>query len=148
MARVRTREQLQYAERLEALIWPILGDRVRLGVDEEGFPVVLGRLGQLEYLGMRTGPDPDGTMPEEKIHVFTNRRIVGRLAAVPGVTRVQIGDAEARLAFAADDAAALRAVAKIISVRRRRAPTAANLAALARARARHARNRVEVVATL
>ena len=97
---------------------------------------------------MRTGPDPDGTLPEERIHVFTNRRIVGRLAAVTGVTRVQIGDAEARLAFAAEDAAALRAVAKIISARRRRTPTAENLAALARGRARTARNRVEVVAAL
>ena len=61
MGRVRTHEQLQYAERLEGLIRPILGDRVRLAVDGEGFPIVPGRLGQLEYLGMRSGPDADGT---------------------------------------------------------------------------------------
>lgn len=148
MARIRTHEQLQYADRLEALIRPVLGDRARLAVDGEGFPIVPGRLGQLEYLGVRSGADTDGAIPEERVYVFTDRRIISKLAAVPGVKRVQIGDAEARLALAAGDTAALRAVAKIISVRRRRAPTGGNLAVLTRARAQKARNRVEVVAAL
>ena len=55
---------------------------------------------------------------------------------VRGVHRHQTGDTEARLWLAADDSAALRAVAAIVRPRRRRASTSGNPAALARARAR------------
>jgi hypothetical protein len=133
----RTDEQLDYAARLAALIRPVLGDRVRLVPDEEGFPIVPGAMGQIEYLGMRYGPDRDGTVYTERLHVFTDRaRILGKLLAVPGVHRGQMGDAEARLWFAPDDAAALTAVARIIRARMRRAPSTGNPAARAKTGAR------------
>src|SRR3990167_8515482 len=118
----RTDEQLAFAKRLEALIRPVLGDRVRLIPDAEGFPIVPGAMGRLEYLGMRYGPDRDGTVYTERLHVFTDRsRIIPKLLAVPGVHRGQMGDDEARLWFAPDDVEALRAVARIIRPRVRRA---------------------------
>ena len=120
----RTDEQRAYATQLGALVRPVLGERVRLIPDAEGFPMVPGAMGRIEYLGGR----PEG----ERLHVFTDRRrIVAKLLAVPGVHRGQMGDHEARLWFAPDDAAALAAVARIIRPRTRRPATAGNLAALA-----------------
>lgn len=142
----RTDEQIDYTKRLEVLIRPVLGDRVRLVPDTEGFPTVPGRLGRIEHLGMRSGPDRDGREYTERLHVFTDRRLmISRLAAVPGVHRGQMGSGEARLWFAADDAVTLAAVARIIRPRVRRPPTVGNPAALARLRATHSRPRAEVV---
>jgi hypothetical protein len=132
----RTDEQLACATRLETLIRPVRGERVRLIPDAEGFPIVPGRMGRIEYLGTRSGPDRDGGRYTERLHVFTDRGwIVTKLLAPPGVHHGQMGDNEARLWFAPDDAAALAAVARIIRPRVRRSPTSGNPAALARARA-------------
>jgi hypothetical protein len=132
----RTDEQLDFAKRLETLIRPVLGGRVRLVPDAEGVPIVPGRMGRIEYLGVRTGADRDGTRYPERLHVFTDRgRIITKLLAMPGVHRGQMGDSEARLWFAPDDASALAAVARIIRPRTRRAPSTGNPAALARLRA-------------
>jgi hypothetical protein len=132
----RTDEQLDFAKRLETLIRPVLGERVRLVPDAEGFPIVPGVMGRIEYLGTRTGPDRDGTRYSERLHVFTDHgRIIPKLLAVPGVHHAQMGDGEARLWFAPDDASALAAVARIIRPRMRRAPSTGNPAALARLRA-------------
>jgi hypothetical protein len=132
----RTDEQLDCAARLEALIRPVLGERVRLAPDVEGFPIVPGRMGRLEYLGMRSGPDRDGGRYADRLHVFTDRgRIIPKLLAVPGVHRGQIGSGEARLWFASHDHITLAAVARIIRPRVRRSSSTGNSAALARARA-------------
>ena len=143
----RTDEQIAYGRRLVALVRPTLGERVRVTVDGEGYPIVPGAMGRIAYLGMRDGPDPDGTPYTERLHVYSGGRgTIPRLGAVPGVHRGQMGDREARLWFAADDPEALAAVAKIIRVRVRRASSTGNPAALARAREMRAR-RAEVVAT-
>lgn len=81
----RTDEQFDFAARLEALIRAVVGERVRLVLDVEGFPIVPGRMGRLEYLGMRSGPDRDGGLYADRLHVFTDRgRIIPKLLAVPG----------------------------------------------------------------
>jgi hypothetical protein len=59
--------------------------RYRVVVDAEGWPVIPGRLGQIEC---HDGPAPA---------VYSTRpRIFARLWAVPGVRRWQVGDQEAR----------------------------------------------------
>jgi hypothetical protein len=143
----RTDEQLAFTRRLEALIRQVLGDRVRLVPDEEGFPIVPGRLGRIEYLGTRSGPDRDGTRYTDRLHVYSDRRgTIPKLAAVPGVHRGQMGDGEARLWFAPDDGVALTAVARIIRPRMRRSPLTGNPAALARAREKTSAGRPAAVA--
>jgi hypothetical protein len=44
---------------------------VRFAPDVEGFPIVPGRMGRLEYLGMRSGPDRERYA--DRLHVFTDR---------------------------------------------------------------------------
>jgi hypothetical protein len=83
--------------------------------DLEGWPVIPGRYGQIEFDGVA-------------LAAYTDRpRLHARLLAVPGVTRRQQGDYELRVAVTQ---AALPAVARLLkSARRRRvAPgSAANL---------------------
>ena len=80
--------------------------RLRVIRDGEGWPVIPGRLGQIEY--------HDG----RELAVYTDRpRMIGRLWAVPGVRRWQVGDQEARGLF---PVVALPAVAGLIRARRRR----------------------------
>ena len=135
----RTDEEIGFMKRLATLIRPVLGDRVRLIPDHEGYPIVPGKMGRIEYSGTRTGLDRAGTRSDERLHVFTaRRRIVPKLLAVPGLHRQQVGDDEARLWFAPGDTAALEAVAAIIRPRIRRPPSTGNPHALARARAEKA----------
>jgi hypothetical protein len=75
-------------------------------VDAEGWPVIPGRLGQIEL--------HDG----QALAVYSTRpRIFARLWAVPGVRRWQVGDQEARALVPVD---ALPQVAALIGARRRR----------------------------
>jgi len=74
--------------------------RFRVQLDIEGFPVISGRYGQIEWF--------DG----EDLAVYTNRpRLFARLWAIPGVRRHQTGDSEMRALFPAE---ALRQVAAVI----------------------------------
>jgi hypothetical protein len=124
----QTAEQRQHHDRLVALVRPALGERVRITRDVEGFSIAPGRLGRLEYLGR----ERDG---RERLYVFTARpRVIAKLALIPGVHRHQVGNGEARLWLAAGDVDALRAVARIVRTRLRRAGSAAGAAALERAR--------------
>src|SRR5260370_42707705 len=62
--------------------------RFRVRADREGFPVILGRYGQIEWFDASA------------LAVHTTRpRLFGRLWAVPGVTRYQTGDVEMRAVF-------------------------------------------------
>ena len=101
-----------------------LADRARLRVrpNAEGWPIIPGRLGQIEY---HDGRD---------LAVFTDRpRLHAKLWAVPGVRRHQTGDQEMRALFPPE---ALELVAGVIRARRRpvRVMTPARLASLATAR--------------
>jgi hypothetical protein len=73
--------------------------------DTEGFPVIPGRYGQIEWF--------DGTDA-----VYTDRpRLFAKLWAIPGVRRHQTGDTEMRAVFPPE---ALQLVAGAIKARRRR----------------------------
>ena len=95
--------QQRAAEQLRELAKPY---RFRVQPDIEGFPVISGRYGQIEWF--------DG----EDLAVYTNRpRLFARLWTIPGVRRHQTGDAEICAVFPAE---ALRQVAAVIKARRRR----------------------------
>jgi hypothetical protein len=88
------------------------GGKYRVDRDAEGFPVIPGKLGRIEW------HDPDG----RELAVYTDRpRLFARLLAIPGVRRHQTGDQELRAIF---PTAVLKQVAQVIKARRRRSQTA------------------------
>src|SRR5437762_8437726 len=90
-------------EQLRALAKPY---RFRVQADVEGYPVIAGRYGQIEWF--------DG----HDLAVYTNRpRLFAKLWSIPGARRHQTGDTEMRAVFAPD---ALEQVALVIKARRRR----------------------------
>jgi hypothetical protein len=98
--------------------------RYRVVVDAEGWPVIPGRLGQIEC--------HDG----QALAVYSTRpRIFARLWTVPGVRRWQVGDQEARGLVPLER---LPEVASLIQARRRRRgrPLTSEQALKLRARAR------------
>jgi hypothetical protein len=83
--------------------------RLRVVADPEGWPMIPGRYGRIEYF--------DG----QDLAVYTDRpRLFEKLWAVPGVRRWQTGDHEMRAVFPPE---ALEQVAGVIQARRRRAQT-------------------------
>jgi hypothetical protein len=86
--------------------------KYRVDRDAEGFPVIPGRLGRIEW------HDPEG----RELAIYTDRpRLFARLLAIPGVRRHQTGDQEFRALFPAP---VLLQVARVIKARRRRSQTA------------------------
>ncbi len=89
----------------------------RVTQDIEGWPVIEGRLGRIEWscptLGMLT------------LAVFTDRRrMQAKILALPAIQRHQTGDEELRAVF---PSSALPAVASVIRARRKRTVSAASL---------------------
>jgi hypothetical protein len=112
----QTNEQRAATDQLRQLAGPY-----RVTQDIEGWPVIEGRLGQIEF---HDGLD---------LAVYTDRRLVrGRLLALDGVRRHQTGDDEVRALF---PPAILPAVAKAIRARRRRVQSSARSIANLRSRA-------------
>jgi hypothetical protein len=98
----RTAEQAAAFGQLRALAAPF---RFRVVADLEGFPVIPGRLGHVEYYDGR------------ELAVFTTRaRLHAKLWAIPGVCRHQTGDQEMRALFPPE---ALDQAAGVIRARRR-----------------------------
>jgi hypothetical protein len=80
--------------------------RFRVQADAEGFPIIPGRYGRIEWF--------DG----QDLTVYTDRpRLFGRLWAIPGVRRHQTGDVEMRAVFPLE---ALEQVAMVTHAKRRR----------------------------
>src|SRR5467141_4726539 len=74
--------------------------RFRVQLDVEGFPLIPGRYGQIEWFD------------SEDLAVYTNRpRLFARLWAIPGVNLHQTGDTEMRAVFPPE---ALEQVATVI----------------------------------
>jgi hypothetical protein len=105
--------------------------RFRVVLDAEGFPMIPGRLGRIEWYC--DGRDCHGCpLPgQPALAVWTDRpRLFARLWALPGVRRWQTGDGEMRAVFPLE---ALTLVAGVIRARRRRAASsAAHLQAVGR----------------
>jgi hypothetical protein len=79
--------------------------RLRVVADSEGFPLIPGRFGQIEY--------HDGVT----LAVFTpRRRLHAKLSAIPGLVRWQVGESEFRGLFPPE---ALDQIAGIIRAKRK-----------------------------
>jgi len=110
-----TTEQAEAFAQLRTLT---AASRLRVRPDTEGWPVIPGRLGQIEWYC--SGQDCHGCpLPgEPALAVYTDRpRLFPKLWALPGVRRWQTGDREMRAVFPAE---ALESVAGVIRARRRR----------------------------
>jgi hypothetical protein len=109
-----TQEQRAYRAILQAEI-RATGRRYRLTADADGFPMIPGRNGQVEYLG-----DEHDT-GARRLRVYTPRpRLIARLRALPGLHAQQVGDTEARFWFPAGAPETLTAVCDVIRARIRR----------------------------
>lgn len=112
--------QQRAVEQLRALAEPY---RFRVQLDAEGFPVISGRYGQIEWYcdGVNCAARSGGVcaLPGQfALAVHTDRpRLFEKLWAIPGVKRYQTGDTEMRTVFPPQ---ALKQVAKVIKARRRR----------------------------
>ncbi len=96
-------EQQRTVEQLRTLAKP---HRFRIQADAEGFPIIPGRYGQIEWFDGR------------ELAVYSDRpRLFAKLWAIPGVRRHQTGDREMRAVFAPK---ALEHVARVIMARRKR----------------------------
>ena len=106
--RKHTSDSLQ---QLRLLTGPL---RLRVNKDTEGFPIIPGRYGQIEWFDRR------------QLAVYCDRpRLFTKLWAIPGVRRHQTGDHEMRATFPPE---ALEQVAGVIRARRQRpAASAAHL---------------------
>ena len=88
---------------LRDLVRPL---RLRVTADAEGYPIIPGRYGRIEWF--------DG----QDLAVYSDRpRLFAKLWAIPGVRRWQVGDQEVRGLVSLE---ALPAVAALIQARRRR----------------------------
>jgi hypothetical protein len=101
-----TRDQRRATQTLTAVAGPY-----RVTRDSEGWPVIPGRLGQIEHY--------DGV----RLAVHTTGRLTrGRVLSIPGVQAHQTGDTELRALFHPD---VLPEIARVIRARRRRSPDSA-----------------------
>src|SRR5213592_1270360 len=101
--RKQLKDQQHATEQLRVLAKPY---RFRVQSDVEGFPIITGRYGQIEWFDGRD------------LAVYTNRpRLFARLWAISGVRRHQTGDAEMRALFVPE---ALEEVARVIQARQKR----------------------------
>ena len=107
--------QQRAVEQLRPLAKPY---RRRVQVDAEGFPLIPGRYGQIEWLcdGVDCWSCP---LPGQlALAVYSDRpRLFEKLWAIPGVKRHQTGDTEMRAVFPPE---ALEQVTQVIKARRRR----------------------------
>jgi hypothetical protein len=108
----QTNEQRSAMERLRAVAGPY-----RVTPDIEGWPMIEGRLGRIEW------SDPMPGMVT--LAVFTDRRRMhAKILAIPAIQRHQTGDDELRAVF---PTSALPVVASVIRARRKRTVSAASL---------------------
>lgn len=94
-------------------------DRLRVVPDSEGYPVIRGQFGDIEWY------HAEGT----HLAAYTAGPTVrlGRLLSLPGIIRHQLGDTEARVLFPIER---LAEIAEALRVRRRRRVSPEHLAKL------------------
>ncbi len=103
MSTSRTSEQKAAFSQLRTIAAP---HRFRVRADGEGFPVIPGRYGRIEWAG-------DGG---EQLAVHCTRpKLFKKLRAIPGVSRRQTGDKEMRATFPTE---VLEQVAQVIKASR------------------------------
>ena len=107
--------QQRVVEQLRALAEPY---RFRVQLDAEGFPVIPGRYGQIEWYCDGVNCWSCALPGQVALAVYTDRlRLFEKLWAIPGVKRHQTGDTEIRAVFPPE---AMEEVAWVIKARCRR----------------------------
>ncbi len=105
-------------EQLRALADPF---RFRIQADAEGFPIIPGRYGQIEWYCDGVNCCSCALPGQFALAVYTTHpRLFPKLWAIPGVRRHQTGDTEMRAVFPPD---ALQQVAAVIRARQKRTQT-------------------------
>ena len=111
-------EQHHARQQLEALAKPY---RFRVRADAEGFPVISGGYGQIEWHCDGVNCSSCALPGRFAIAVYSDRpRLFSKLWAIPGVRRHQTGDREMRAVFQPE---ALEQVAAVIRAKRKRTQT-------------------------
>jgi len=91
--------------------------RLRVQADPEGFPIIPGRHGQIEWYCDGVNCSSCLLPGQFALAVYTDRpRLFEKLWAIPGVKRHQTGDTEIRAVFAPE---ALEQVARVIRAHRK-----------------------------
>jgi len=99
-------------ETFSRLMADVPGLRARITVDSEGWPLVRGRHGRLEWHGE---PEAGQESCSPRIYAYTDRkRILFKLSAVPGVRPCQTGDDEGTVSVLATDHGAVLACARLL----------------------------------
>jgi len=125
-----TGEQRRAFEQLRALAAPL---RLRVKADVEGWPIIEGRLGRIEWFCDGADCHSCPLPAEFALAAYTDRRLMrAKLLAIPGVQPHQRGDDELRVVFRPP---LLAEVARVIRARVRRQASPEGLEALARWRA-------------
>jgi hypothetical protein len=101
-----TDEQSLAFQQLRALAAPL---RLRVTADKEGFPVIHGRMGDIEWY------HPEGT--HLAAYTAGTKVRLGLLLSLAGIKRHQIGDSECRVLF---PITMLPEVARVVRARTRR----------------------------
>ena len=111
-------ERQRALEQLRAVAKPY---QFRIQADAEGFPIIPGRYGQIEWYCDGVNCSSCLLPGQFALAVSTDRpRLFTKLWAIPGVKRHQTGDTEMRAVFPAE---ALEQVATVIRARRKRTQT-------------------------
>jgi len=99
-------------ETFTRLVEAVPGLRARVTVDPEGWPVVPGKYGRLEWRGEL----PDGSGVESRrLYAYSNRkRLLFKLREVSGVRPCQSGDEEGAVSMLATDHRAILACARLL----------------------------------
>jgi hypothetical protein len=91
--------------------------RFRVGADAEGFPVIPGRYGQVEWHCDGVKCWSRALPGQVALAVYTDRpRLFSKIWSIPGVRQHQTGDTEMRAVFPVDT---LEQVAAVVRARRR-----------------------------
>jgi len=99
-------------ETFSRLMAAVPGLRARITVNSEGWPLVQGRYGRLEWRGE---PETGHDLGSPRIYAYTGRkRILFKLQAVPGVRPCQTGDDEGTVSMLAGDHGAILAGARLL----------------------------------
>ena len=98
-------------ESFTRLVEAVPGLRARVTLDPEGWPVVPGKYGRLEW----RGEAPDGSGVESRrIYAYSNRkRLLFKLREVSGVRPCQSGDVEGAVSMLATDLPAFLSCARL-----------------------------------
>src|SRR2546426_12374670 len=105
-------ERQRAVEQLRTVAKPY---RLRVQVDAEGFPVIPGRYGQIEWHCDGVNCSSCALPGQFALAVYTDRpRLFEKLWAIPGAKRHQTGDTKMRAVFPAE---AIEQVAEVIKAR-------------------------------